>query len=100
MTSWEYASTLSDGPAKKELLDSLGLDGWELVSVLQGAQTMQLLYVFKRPLRKRAAPAATGPKPLDASAAALLARPGPEGEPATTEPPSSAEEGRSSPLLF
>ena len=49
MTTWEYASILSEGPAKKETLDSLGAEGWELVSVLQGAQTMQLLYVFKRP---------------------------------------------------
>ncbi len=46
---WEYASILNDGPAKKETLDALGAEGWELVSVLQGVQTMQLLYVFKRP---------------------------------------------------
>jgi hypothetical protein len=49
MTTWEYASILSDGPAKKETLDELGADGWELVSLLQGTQTQQLLYVFKRP---------------------------------------------------
>jgi hypothetical protein len=47
--NWEYASILSDGPARKETLDALGGEGWELVSVLQGAQTMQLLYVLKRP---------------------------------------------------
>ena len=47
--TWEYASILSDGPARKDTLDALGADGWELVSVLQGAQTMQILYVFKRP---------------------------------------------------
>ena len=46
--TWEYASTLTDGPATKDTLNALGADGWELVSVLQGAQTKQLLYVFKR----------------------------------------------------
>ncbi|MEO9256702.1 MAG: hypothetical protein ABI305_14290 [Tepidiformaceae bacterium] len=48
--TWEYASTLSDGPASKDTLNALGSEGWELVSVLQGTQTMQLLYVFKRPV--------------------------------------------------
>ena len=48
MTTWEYASILNDGPATKPTLDGLGVDGWELVSVLQGADTKQLLYVFKR----------------------------------------------------
>ena len=46
--TWEYASTLSDGPASKDTLNALGSEGWELVSVLQGGQTKQLLYVFKR----------------------------------------------------
>ena len=50
MTQWEYASIRSDGPATKPTLDELGSQGWELVSVLQGVQTQQLLYVFKRPL--------------------------------------------------
>ncbi len=49
MTTWEYCSMLNEGPAKKDALDALGAEGWEMVSVLQGAQTMQLLYVFKRP---------------------------------------------------
>lgn len=49
MTLWEYASILNDGPASKPTLDGLGNEGWELVSVLQGAETRQLLYVFKRP---------------------------------------------------
>lgn len=53
--TWEYASTLSDGPASKDTLNTLGAEGWELVSVLQGAQTMQLLYVFKRPVAARSA---------------------------------------------
>lgn len=55
--TWEYASTLTDGPANKDTLDALGADGWELVSVLHGAQTMQILYVFKRP--RAAAPSTT-----------------------------------------
>ncbi|MGE0702188.1 MAG: DUF4177 domain-containing protein [Hyphomicrobiaceae bacterium] len=50
MTQWEYASILVDGPASKETLDNLGSEGWELVSILQGRQTNQILYVFKRPL--------------------------------------------------
>lgn len=49
MTTWEYASILNDGPAPKPTLDGLGADGWELVSVLQGTETKQILYVFKRP---------------------------------------------------
>jgi hypothetical protein len=49
MTTWEYASILSDGPATKEVLDGLGTEGWELVTVIQGRQTNQLLYIFKRP---------------------------------------------------
>jgi hypothetical protein len=48
MAIWEYASFLNDGPAAKAQLDVLGDDGWQLVSVTQGAQTRQLLYVFKR----------------------------------------------------
>lgn len=50
MTQWEYASILSDGPATKETLDGLGAEGWELVSLIQGRQTGQMLYVFKRPV--------------------------------------------------
>jgi hypothetical protein len=50
MTTWEYASILNEGPAPKTRLDELGLDGWELVSVVQGRETGQILYIFKRPL--------------------------------------------------
>ncbi len=49
MTLWEYASILVDSPASKTTLDELGAQGWELVSVLQGHTSAQLLYVFKRP---------------------------------------------------
>ena len=50
MTLWEYASILVDSPASKTTLDDLGAQGWELVSVLQGHTSSQILYVFKRPL--------------------------------------------------
>jgi hypothetical protein len=49
MTQWEYASLMSDGPATRETLNKMGDDGWELTAMQQGLQTMQLLYVFKRP---------------------------------------------------
>jgi len=49
MPAWEYASILNDGPASREKLNGLGADGWELVSLLQGRDTGQILYVFKRP---------------------------------------------------
>ena len=50
MTRWEYASMLHEAPASKATLDELGAEGWELVSVIQGTQTGQMLYVFKRPV--------------------------------------------------
>ena len=56
MLTWEYASILNDGPATRETLDGLGGDRWELVSVLQGAETRQLLYVFRRPTQLIALP--------------------------------------------
>lgn len=49
MTLWEYASILVDEPAAKPVLDDLGAQGWELVSVVQGNTSSKLLYVFKRP---------------------------------------------------
>lgn len=48
MQQWEYASILNDGPASRDTLNELGSQGWELVTVIQGAQTLQLLYIFKR----------------------------------------------------
>lgn len=49
MQLWEYASLMSEGPATKDTLNQLGDEGWELVSLIQGRDTGQLLYVFKRP---------------------------------------------------
>ena len=60
MTQWEYASMLSEGPATRDTLNKMGDDGWELVAFQQGLQTMQLLYVFKRP-KVVAAASASGP---------------------------------------
>ena len=48
MTRWEYASILSEGPATRDTLNELGDQGWELVSFLQGKDSGQILYVFKR----------------------------------------------------
>ena len=50
MTRWEYASLVHEAPASKAVLDELGAEGWELVSLVQGSQTGQMLYVFKRPV--------------------------------------------------
>ncbi len=55
MQQWEYASLMSEGPASKDTLNELGDQGWELVSLIQGRDTGNILYVFKRP--KQAAPA-------------------------------------------
>lgn len=49
MIRWEYASILNDGPASRDTLNELGGEGWELVSLIQGRDTGQILYVFKRP---------------------------------------------------
>lgn len=49
MIRWEYASILNDGPASRDTLNELGEQGWELVSFVQGRDTGQILYVFKRP---------------------------------------------------
>ena len=49
MNRWEYASIMSEGPATRDVLNDLGDQGWELISFLQGKDTGQILYVFKRP---------------------------------------------------
>ena len=64
MMTWEYASILNDGPVPKGTLDGLGSDRWELVSVLQGAETRQLLYVFKRPTQLIVSPEPSVPDAL------------------------------------
>jgi hypothetical protein len=39
---------MNEGPASREQLNDLGNEGWELVSVVAGQNSMKLLYVFKR----------------------------------------------------
>ena len=72
MIMWEYSSILNDGPATRETLNDLGGDRWELVSVIQGSQTRQLLYVFKRPTELPVA-VPTLPAPTEAEEVAPIA---------------------------
>lgn len=66
MTRWEYNTVIVDqsswlGPTKlkaeafQQKLAELGAEGWELVSMIDtnraGGGTMELIAVFKRPLR-------------------------------------------------
>lgn len=52
MTTWEYATVPLLVHATKQILDTWGSDGWELVTVLQGANAEQLVAYFKRPLER------------------------------------------------
>ena len=52
ISRWEYASTVTPGPAPREQLEQLGADGCELVSVMDLGPG-QLPYVFKRPTQRR-----------------------------------------------
>lgn len=51
-TTWEYASVPVLAHAAKQILDTWGSDGWELVSVLQGDGAMNLVAYFKRPVQE------------------------------------------------
>lgn len=48
MTTWEYASVPLLTHATKQILDTWGEDGWELVSVVPGANSEQLVAFMKR----------------------------------------------------
>lgn len=49
MTKWEYASVPLLVHATKQILDTWGEDGWELISVVPGpAGSEQLVAFFKR----------------------------------------------------
>lgn len=48
-TTWEYASVPVLTHAAKEILDTWGSDGWELVSVVPGPNPTNLVAYFKRP---------------------------------------------------
>jgi hypothetical protein len=46
---WEYATVPLLVHATKQILDNWGDDGWELVAVIPGPNTEQLVAYMKRP---------------------------------------------------
>lgn len=48
MTKWEYATAPVLTHATKQILDSWGEDGWELVAVTPGANPENVVAYFKR----------------------------------------------------
>jgi hypothetical protein len=48
MTKWEYATVPLLVHATKQILDNWGDDGWELVSVVPGPNSEQLVAYMKR----------------------------------------------------
>ena len=49
MTTWEYVTVPLLVHATKQILDTWGEDGWELVTVVQGANSDNLVAYLKRP---------------------------------------------------
>jgi len=49
MAAWEYATVPLLVHATKQILDTWGSDGWELVTVLPGPGPESLVAYFKRP---------------------------------------------------
>lgn len=49
MTVWEYATVPLLTHATKQILDTWGEDGWELVSVIPGPNPDNLVAFLKRP---------------------------------------------------
>lgn len=50
MTTWEYATVPLLVHATKQILDTWGSDGWELVQVVPGPNSEQLVAYLKRPI--------------------------------------------------
>ncbi|MCQ4610706.1 MULTISPECIES: DUF4177 domain-containing protein [Corynebacterium] len=50
MTKWEYATVPLLTHATKQILDSWGEDGWELVTVTPGPTPDSVVAYMKRPL--------------------------------------------------
>ncbi|MDR1449106.1 MAG: DUF4177 domain-containing protein [Propionibacteriaceae bacterium] len=50
MTRWEYATVPLLTHSTKQILDTWGADGWELVSVVPGPTGEALVGFLKRPL--------------------------------------------------
>lgn len=51
MVRWEYLTAPLLIHNTKAILDNFGSDGWELVAVLAGASSENLVAYFKRPVR-------------------------------------------------
>lgn len=49
-TTWEYATVPVLIHATKQILDTWGADGWELVQIVPGPQTENVVAYFKRPV--------------------------------------------------
>jgi hypothetical protein len=49
MAKWEYATVPLLVHATKQILDNWGDDGWELVAVIPGPNSEQLVAYLKRP---------------------------------------------------
>ncbi len=52
MTKWEYATAPVLVHATKQILDSWGVDGWELVAIVPGPNPQNVVAYFKRPLQE------------------------------------------------
>lgn len=52
MTKWEYATVPVLIHATKQILDTWGEDGWELVQMMPGPNPQNLVAYFKRPLEQ------------------------------------------------
>ena len=50
MTKWEYVTVPLLVHATKQILDTWGQDGWELVQVVPGPNAEQLVAYLKRPI--------------------------------------------------
>lgn len=49
MQTWEYSTVPLITHATKQILDGWGEDGWELVTVIPGPNSEQLVAYLKRP---------------------------------------------------
>jgi hypothetical protein len=49
MTKWEYLTAPLLVHNTKAILDNFGLDGWELVAIIPGMNSENLVAYFKRP---------------------------------------------------
>jgi hypothetical protein len=50
VTKWEYVTVPVLVHATKQILDNWGQDGWELVQVVPGMNSENVVAYFKRPL--------------------------------------------------